>query len=39
MGYKKVGQIDVMKKTGGGCGCLIMLIIGIIVLLALANLN
>lgn len=27
MGYKKVGQVDVYKKTGGGCGCLILILI------------
>jgi hypothetical protein len=36
MGYKKVGQIDVMKKTGGGLGCLILIII-FIVLYAMSN--
>jgi hypothetical protein len=27
MGYKKVGQVDVYKKTGGGCGLLMFILI------------
>lgn len=27
MGRQKIGQIDVYKKTGPGCGCLLLILI------------
>jgi hypothetical protein len=27
MGYKKVGQVDIYQKTGGGCFMLIVIVV------------